>query len=202
MGRGEVMKAGGPFFPPRPSQGDSEVRGGRRAVAGTQRDGFEAFVSARGQALQRFGFLVPSDCALAEDLGQTAFSRAYPRWSRIECDAPEAYVRKIMVNTWSSWWRRRWRGEVPSASLPDVAADDAYQDVDRRHVVRSALAGLPHRQRLVLVLRYHEDLSEQQVAELLGISVGTVKSPAPHALAKLRADGTLDSYRTPLAGGT
>src|SRR5258708_3505429 len=75
MGRGEVMKAGGPFFPPRPSQGDSEVRGGRRAVAGTQRDGFEAFVSARGQALQRFGFLLTSDWALAEDLVQTAFSR-------------------------------------------------------------------------------------------------------------------------------
>jgi len=90
---------------------------------------------------------------------------------------------------------------VPSASLPDVAADDAYQDVDRRHVVRSALAGLPHRQRLVLVLRYHEDLSEQQVAELLGISVGTVKSQAAKALAKLRADGALDGYRTPLAGG-
>jgi RNA polymerase sigma-70 factor (sigma-E family) len=170
-------------------------------VAGTQREAFEAFVSARGQALQRFGFLLTSDWALAEDLVQTAFSRAYPRWSRIECDAPEAYVRKIMVNTWSSWWRRRWRGEVPSASLPDVAADDAYQDVDCRHVVRSALAGLPHRQRLVLVLRYHEDLSEQQVAELLGISVGTVKSQAAKALAKLRADGALDGYRTPLAGG-
>src|SRR5258708_23221232 len=148
MGRGEVMKAGGPFCPSRPSEGDSEVRGGRRAVAGTQREGFEAFVSARGQALQRFGFLLTSDWALAEDLVQTAFARAYARWSRIESDAPEAYVRKIMVNTWSSWWRRRSRGEIPAASLPDVTADDPYLNVDRRHAVRSALAGLPDRQPL------------------------------------------------------
>ena len=164
--------------------------------------GFEDFVSARGQALQRFGYLLTSDWALAEDLVQTAFSRAYPRWSRIESDAPEAYVRKVMVNTWSSWWRRRWRGEVPAASLPDMAAGDPYLEVDRRHAVKSALAGLPHRQRLVLVLRYHEDLSEQQVAELLGISVGTVKSQASKALAKLRARGDLDGYRSTLAGGT
>lgn len=170
-------------------------------MADTQREGFEAFVSARGQALQRFGFLLTSDWALAEDLVQTAFARAHARWSRIESDAPEAYVRKIMVNTWSSWWRRRWRGEIPAASLPDVMADDPYLNVDRRHAVRSALAGLPDRQRLVLVLRYHEDLSERQVAEVLGISVGTVKSQAAKALAKLRADGALDGYRAPLAGG-
>jgi RNA polymerase sigma-70 factor (sigma-E family) len=168
-------------------------------VAASQ--GFEDFVSARGQALQRFGFLLTGDWALAEDLVQTAFSRAYPRWSRIESDAPEAYVKKVMVNTWSSWWRRRWRGELPAATLPDVAAGDPYPAVDRRHAVKSALAGLPHRQRLVLVLRYHEDLSEQQVAELLGISVGTVKSQAAKALAKLRADGALDGYRSTLAGG-
>lgn len=164
-------------------------------------EAFEDFVSARGQALQRFGYLLTSDWALAEDLVQTAFSRAYPRWSRIESHEPEAYVRKIMVNTWSSWWRRRWRGEVPAISFPEVEARDPYQDVDRRHAVRSALAGLPHRQRLVLVLRYHEDMSELQVAETLGISVGTVKSQASKALARLRADGALDGYRSTLAGG-
>jgi RNA polymerase sigma-70 factor (sigma-E family) len=164
-------------------------------------EGFEEFVSARGQALQRFGYLLTSDWGLAEDLVQTAFSRAYPRWSRIESDAPEAYVKKVMVNTWSSWWRRRWRGEVPAAWLPDVAAGDPYPEVDRRHALKSALAGLPYRQRLVLVLRYHEDLSEQQVAEMLGVSVGTVKSQASKALAKLRADRALDGYRSTLAGG-
>jgi RNA polymerase sigma-70 factor (sigma-E family) len=164
-------------------------------------EGFEDFVSARGQALQRFAYLLTGDWALAEDLVQTAFSRAYPRWSRIVSGEPEAYVRKIMVNTWSSWWRRRWRGELPAISLPEIAARDPYQDVDRRHAVRSALAGLPHRQRVVLVLRYHEDMSELQVAEMLGISVGTVKSQASKALARLRADGELDGYRSTLAGG-
>jgi RNA polymerase sigma-70 factor (sigma-E family) len=162
---------------------------------------FEGFVSARGQALQRFAFLLTSDWALAEDLVQTALARAYPRWSRIEGEEPEAYVRKTMVNTWSSWWRRRWRGEVPAASLPEIEARDAYLDIDRRHAVTSALAGLPSRQRLVLVLRYHEDMSELQVAELLGISIGTVKSQASKALAKLRASGALDGYRSTLAGG-
>ena len=96
---------------------------------------------------------------------------------------------------------KSWRGEIPAGTLPDKAANDPYPNVDRRHAIQVALARLPHRQRLVLVLRYHEDLSEQQVADLLGISAGTVKSQAAKALAKLRADGALDGYRSSLAGG-
>jgi RNA polymerase sigma-70 factor (sigma-E family) len=163
-------------------------------MAEAVRVGFDEFVAARGQAMQRFGYLLTADWALAEDLTQTALARAYPRWSLIASD-PESYCRKIMVNTWSSWWRRRWRGEVPTEALPESAASDPYADADRRHVVRTALAGLPKRQRLVLVLKYHEDLSERQVADLLGISVGTVKSQAAKALAKLRCDGALTGYR-------
>jgi len=157
------------------------------------RVGFDEFVAARGQAMQRFGYLLTADWALAEDLTQTALARAFPRWSRIHAD-PETYCRKIMVNTWSSWWRRRWRGEIPTAALPDGPASDLYAEADRRHVVRAALADLPERQRLVLVLRYHEDLSEGQVANLLGISVGTVKSQSAKALAKLRSNGALTEY--------
>jgi RNA polymerase sigma-70 factor (sigma-E family) len=170
-------------------------------LTGAQQAGFDEFVAARGQAMQRFGYLLTSDWSLAEDLVQTALSRAYPRWSRIDRSDPEAYVRKVMVNTWSSWWRRRWRGEVPTESLPDAAAVDQYADVDRRHAIRDALAGLPPRQRLVLVLRYHEDLPEQQVADLLGVTIGTVKSQAAKALAKLRSNGALDGYRASQAGG-
>jgi RNA polymerase sigma-70 factor (sigma-E family) len=170
-------------------------------LAGTERPDFEGFVGARGQALQRFGYLLTGDWVLAEDLVQTALARAYPRWSRIDSDDPEAYVRKAMANVWSSWWRRRWRGEIPTLLLPDSAASDQYDEVDRRHVVSHALAALPPRQRLVLVLRYHEDLSEQQVAVLLGISVGTVKSQSAKALEKLRSAGGLESYRTSPAGG-
>ncbi len=156
---------------------------------------FEEFVAGRGQALQRFGYVLTGDWALAEDLLQTALARAYPRWSRIRRDDPEAYVRKIMVNTWSSWWRRRWRGEVPSGQLPDSAGPDSYASVDSRQALRAALAKLPPRQRAVVVLRYHQDLSEAQVAELLGVTVGTVKSQAAKALAALREQAPLGPYR-------
>jgi RNA polymerase sigma-70 factor (sigma-E family) len=156
---------------------------------------FEEFVAGRGQALQRFGYALTGDWALAEDLLQTALAKAYPRWSRVLRDDPEAYVRKIMLNTWSSWWRRRWRGELPTLLLPEVAAPDRFADVDSRQALRAALAQLPPGQRAVVVLRYHQDLSEAQVAELLGISAGTVKSQAARALASLRAQGALSAYR-------
>jgi RNA polymerase sigma-70 factor (sigma-E family) len=156
---------------------------------------FEDFVAGRGQALQRFSYALTGDWALAEDLLQTALAKAYPRWSRVQRDNPEAYVRKIMINTWSSWWRRKWRGEVPAAQLPESTAPDGFAAVDSRQALRDALAQLPPRQRAVVVLRYHQDLSESQVAELLGITVGTVKSQAAKALAALRAQAALDPYR-------
>jgi RNA polymerase sigma-70 factor (sigma-E family) len=162
---------------------------------------FEDFVATRGQALQRFGYLLTSGWALAEDLLQASLARAYPRWRRIQAGSQEAYVRKIMVSTWSSWWRRRWRGEVPTAQLPDAAAPDQYAESDRRQTVGAALSRLPARQRAVLVLRYHQDMSEHQIAQLLGVSPGTVKSQAAKALARLRADGALDDYRSEPAGG-
>lgn len=165
-------------------------------MGGQDQPAFEDFVGARSNALQRFGYLLTGDWGLAEDLLQTAMARAYQRWPRIHGDNPEAYVRKIMVNTWSSWWRRRWRAEMPTDAVPESPARDQYADVDRREVVRAALAALPPRQRAVLVLRYHEDLSEHQVAALLGITAGTVKSQAARALGKLRDDGALDGYRT------
>jgi len=157
---------------------------------------FEEFVAGRGPALQRFGYALTGDWGLAEDLLQTALARAYPRWSRIKRDDPEAYVRKIMVNTWSSWWRRRWRAEVPAAQLPEAAAPDEAAGVDSRQALRVALAQLPPGQRAVVVLRYHQDLPEAQVAALLGISVGTVKSQAAKALAALRAQAALEPYRS------
>jgi len=166
------------------------------------RAGFAEFVGARGQALQRTAYLLTSDWALAEDLVQTSLARAYPRWQWISGDDPEAYVRRVLVNTWSSWWRRRWRGEVSTGELPEHAAPDAFASADRRGALRDALARLPKRQRAIVVLRYHEDMSEAQVADLLGISVGTVKSQASRALAKLRDDAALTGYgmALPLGG--
>lgn len=85
----------------------------------------------------------------------------------------------------------------PALQLPETAGRDAYSDIDKRQALRAALAQLPPRQRAVVVLRYHQDLSEAQVAELLGISVGTVKSQAAKALAGLREQAALGGYRPP-----
>jgi RNA polymerase sigma-70 factor (sigma-E family) len=161
-----------------------------------ERTTFAEFVAARGQALHRTAYLLTGDWALAEDLVQTSFARAYPRWSRIAAEDPEGYVRRVLVNTWSSWWRRRWRGEMPTSELPETASSDAFAVADSRSALRSALERLPRRQRAVVVLRFHEDLSETQVADLLGVSVGTVKSTASKALARLRADAALSGYGT------
>ena len=155
---------------------------------------FEDFVAARGQALQRFGYALTGDWALAEDLLQTALARAYPHWPRAQRDDPDAYVRTIMLNTWRSWRRRRWRGEMPAMTVPELPGPDGFAAVHQRHALRAALAKLPPGQRAVVVLRYHQDLSERQVAELLAISIGTVKSQAAKALATLRAEAALAAY--------
>ncbi len=151
---------------------------------------FEEFVAARSSRLLRTALLLTRDRGTAEDLLQTALTKAWFAWSRISGD-PEPYVRKVLVTTYASWWRRRWNGETPAETLPDVVGRDAHRDVDERDAVWHALGRLPKRQRAVVVLRYYEDLSEAEVAGLLGCSVGTVKSQASKALAKLRIDAGL-----------
>lgn len=167
-------------------------RGGAGAPGWTGDDGpvstresFEAFVAARSRPLLRTAYLLTRDAHLAEDLLQTALAKAWGSWGRVESN-PEAYVRRILVNTYSSWWRRRWNGEAPTAELPERPADD--QDRGSSTDLRAALAQLPKRQRAVIVLRFFEDLTEAQTAETLGCSVGTVKSQTSKALAKLRVD--------------
>jgi RNA polymerase sigma-70 factor (sigma-E family) len=152
--------------------------------------GFEAYVLARGDALHRTAFLLTHDHALAEDLVQTALARSWRAWSRIQGE-PDAYVRKVMVNTYASWWRRRWNGEQPAGRLPDAAQDDHGDEVVRRDGLVRALARLPRRQRAVIVLRYFEDLTEAQTAHALGVSLGTVKSQTAKALARLRVSPAL-----------
>jgi RNA polymerase sigma-70 factor (sigma-E family) len=151
--------------------------------------GFGEFVAARSPALLRSAWLLTGDQALAEDLVQTALTKVWPRWDRINRTdgRVEAYVRKVMVTTYANWWRRKWRAEQPTARVPEHPASvDRYAEVDDRAEVRRALAVLPPRQRAVIVLRYYEDLTETQTAGLLGCSVGTVKSQTSKALAKLR----------------
>jgi RNA polymerase sigma-70 factor (sigma-E family) len=136
----------------------------------------------------RSAWLLTGNEASAEDLVQTALVRLWPRWSKVERDGGvDAYVRRILVSTYINGWRRRWRGEVPTAVMPDGPVQtDPHAATDLRIAVRHALAELPPRQRAVVVLRYFEDLTEVQTAQALGCAVGTVKSQTAKALARLR----------------
>jgi RNA polymerase sigma-70 factor (sigma-E family) len=156
-------------------------------------ESFAQFVDLRQRALQRTAWLLTSDWALAEDLVQTSLARTWPRWDKIRRrDDPEIYVRRVMVNTWATWSRRKWRGERPGKNLPDgPAPGDVATEAVARVVVRGALGSLTDRQRAVLVLRVFDDLTEAQTAQVLGCAVGTVKSTMSQALAKLRADRRL-----------
>lgn len=156
------------------------------------REAFERLVASRSQSLLRSAYLLTGDAASAEDLLQTALAKMIPRWSRLrDPEAAEAYVRRVMTTTYLKWCKRRWRNEVPHGELPDEAQADGYALVDARDALRRALDTLAPRQRAIVVMRFYEDQSEEHVAEQLGVSVGTVKSTASRALAKLRALGVL-----------
>lgn len=102
--------------------------------------GFEEFVAARSPALLRTAWLLTGDDGLAEDLVQTALAKAWPRWDTVRHDDPEGYVRAIVAHTYATWWRRKWRGEVPTDRLPDSPGSDPYSALDTRESVRRALA--------------------------------------------------------------
>lgn len=157
---------------------------------------FRDFVAARSGPLLRTAYLLTGDWATAEDLLQTALTKTYLAWKRLGgIEAIEPYARRVMVNTSTSWWRRRWHGERPTEVLPERAGvDEIEQQLDRDLLWRH-LKALPARQRAVLVLRFYEDMSEAQTAALLEISPGTVKSQTSRALNTLRrrlgAEGAL-----------
>jgi RNA polymerase sigma-70 factor (sigma-E family) len=150
---------------------------------------YREFVVARSSALLRTAYLLMGDRGRAEDLLQTALTKTYVSWGRIrDRDAVEAYVRRTMTTTATSWWRRRWLRETPTDVIPEASAPG---DLTGAHAERDALwqelQGLPTMQRAVLVLRFYEDLNEAEVADALGISRGTVKSHTSRAFAALRA---------------
>jgi RNA polymerase sigma-70 factor (ECF subfamily) len=153
----------------------------------TRETQFRDFVSARSGALLRVAYLLCGDLSLAEDLLQTTLTRTYLAWRRLgSIDSLEAYSRRVLFNTATSWWRRRWRGERPTQVLPEQPVSDQTDNLVERDAVWRLLSTLPTRQRAVIVLRYYEDLSEADIATELGLSVGTVKSHASRALATLR----------------
>jgi RNA polymerase sigma-70 factor (sigma-E family) len=148
---------------------------------------FEEFVAGRGDRLYRAAWLLTGDAHAAEDLLQTVLARVWPKWSLIARDNPEAYTRRALINTHASWWRRRWRGETPTQDLPDITlVRDAFAEVDLEQSLAAAVQRLPPRQRAVVVLRYFEDLSVEETAQVLGCHPGTVKSQAAKALRILR----------------
>lgn len=147
-----------------------------------EREAFDAFVRARLPHLIRFGRVLTGSNEAAQDLVQDALERTLLAWSRIDSrDDPEGYVRRIMVNRNISIWRKFGREHLVD-EVVDRATEDRHFDDD----LWRALKTLPPKQRAVIALRYYEDLSEVDIARTLGCSVGTVKSQASKALAKLR----------------
>ena len=149
---------------------------------------FQDFVRARTPALLRTAFLLTGDQQLAEDLVQTALAKTGVAWARIErSENADAYVRRVMYHEQVSWWRRRRVAELLTDSLPErTTSDDVGDRATTRIAVQAALLRLTPSQRAVLVLRYFEDQPESVVADLLGCSLGNVKSQTHKALARLR----------------
>jgi RNA polymerase sigma-70 factor (sigma-E family) len=171
----------------------------RKPVPSSSRDvEFAEFFQVTWSRLFRTTYAVAGDPSLAEDALQSAFAKAYSSWDRVqEAQHPEAYVRRMAVNEVLSVVRRPWYRAERSTESPEPASVPSTEDrtIDR-DAVWGAVCALPPRQRAVVVLRYYEDLSEAEIAEVLGCSRGTVKSTASSALASLRVRQPLDGFGT------
>jgi RNA polymerase sigma-70 factor (sigma-E family) len=168
-------------------------------------DSFNDFVVNRGQALLRFAYLLTGDRHLAEDLVQEVLARVHQRWERIERnEGAEFYVRTALVRQHISWWRRMsFRNERPVAEVPDTTdRRSAEQTLAARAEIWQLLATLPRRQRAVLVLRFYEDLPDDEIATLLGCSAINVRVLASRALARLRATLVRPTVTTNIEGTT
>jgi len=160
---------------------------------------FREYVQTRGAALLRMAIVLTGNRADAEDLVQAALAKTYLAWDKInERAALDAYVRRAMVNTHISWWRRRRVEEFPTDELPEQVVADHARESDMAEVVRRALDRLPQRMRAAVMLRYFEDMTEPEIAAALGISLGTVKSTVSRAVARLRIDAELGANSDPL----
>ncbi|MEU4698714.1 MULTISPECIES: SigE family RNA polymerase sigma factor [Nonomuraea] len=150
---------------------------------------FEEFVRARGSALLRYGYVLTGTSHDAADLVQEILLKLADRWDKV--DSPEAYARTAMARQHVSWWRRRRREDL-TEDLPEGSHHDSHSFGELWNELRA----LPPKQRAVVVLRYYEDLSDKEIAEILGISRGTVRSQAARALEKLRVSpGVLEKGR-------
>ena len=156
-------------------------------------DDYRAFVDARYAHLVRAAILFGSGEQDAEDAVQDALIRCYGAWARVSAaDDRDAYVYRVLVNGIARSRRRRWHGEIPYQHVPEPPpTDDPASKTSLSHSVRASLERLGHEQRQVLVLRYFADLTEAQIAAVLRIAPGTVKSRASRAIAALSEDESL-----------
>jgi RNA polymerase sigma-70 factor (sigma-E family) len=163
-------------------------------VNSARHEEFRDYVADRGPALMRIAVRLTGDRAEAEDLLQSALAKTYLAWDRIQDRAAvDGYVRRAMVNTRISWWRHRKLEVYPTDELPEQPVDDHTGTTELHDALGRALDKLPERQRLAVKLRYYEDMPETEIAKVLGVSIGTVKSTVSRAMAKLRDDALLEA---------
>ncbi|MFF4490021.1 SigE family RNA polymerase sigma factor [Streptomyces sp. NPDC001544] len=150
---------------------------------------FEQYVRARQDDLLRSARRLVSDPLSAQDLLQTALLRAYPRWEHIaDKQLADAYLRRVMINIRTEWWRARKLHELPTQQLPDAVFDDPAERHADRTLLMDVLRVLTPQQRAVVVLRHWEQMSTQETAATLGMAPGTIKSTLHRALARLRQE--------------
>ena len=148
---------------------------------------FDDYVTARGRALLRFEYLLTGDHHLAEDMLQEALAKVHRQWPKLsDPEHPTAYVQKAILRQYLSWRRRRSSSESPTDAPVDVLGADHADRLAERESMWHALAGLPRQQRAAVVLRFYEDLDDDEIARLLGCSVATVRSHVSRGLARLR----------------
>jgi RNA polymerase sigma-70 factor (sigma-E family) len=147
---------------------------------------FTEYFAARAAGLRRTAYLVVRDWHVAEDVVQVSFVKLYAAWPRVRDDGLDAYMRRIVVNESLGWLRRR-RPETPTDVLPEAGADGQHGLAESPLDLGAALDLLPCQQRAVVALRFLDDLSVAEVARVLDIAEGTVKSQTSRALSTLRA---------------
>lgn len=162
---------------------------------------FEAFAAEHGHRLLRAAEHLTGDAHDAQDLLQTTLTKVYVCWSSARRGDPYLFTRRVLINCHTdSWRRRRWREETvadPGDTAGTHTVADSAEWVANRDALTRALAPLSPRERAIVVLRYLEDMSERDVADLLGISTGTVKSTTSRALQKMRHHPRTDPIKEP-----
>jgi RNA polymerase sigma-70 factor (sigma-E family) len=148
---------------------------------------FEEYVRSHQDSLLRSARRLVADPIDAQDLVQTALARTFRRWDGIaDKSLADAYLRRVMINTRTEWWRSRRLDEVPTGELPESTVDDGAEQHATREMLRDVLATLAPKQRQVVVMRHYGQLSTEETARALGMSTGTVKSTLHRALARMR----------------